>query len=250
MDSSERVADTKTYFGGKAGNGTFQTIINHIRPHQVYIEGFLGAGAIFWKKKRASTSYLIDKYWKCIERAKRGLYSKGFQEVAPAHGMTILSKPGQEEYVQVRMQCAFEQVPFLVDCHLQNEETVCVYLDPPYPHESRKSADKNRYQFELADQDHVRLLEMAKSLKCDVLISTYPNDLYRNELKDWTLVEFQSMTHAGLATEWLFFNYPIPEELHDYRYVGKDNRERLDFNRRKSDGLSGSSLCLRNSKKP
>lgn len=36
----------ETYFGGKAGSGTYQTIINQIPPHRVYIEPFVGGGAI------------------------------------------------------------------------------------------------------------------------------------------------------------------------------------------------------------
>lgn len=35
-----------SYFGGKAQDGVYQTIINQIPPHQIYIEPFLGGGAI------------------------------------------------------------------------------------------------------------------------------------------------------------------------------------------------------------
>jgi site-specific DNA-adenine methylase len=34
------------YPGGKNSDGTYQFIINHIPPHETYIEGFLGSGAI------------------------------------------------------------------------------------------------------------------------------------------------------------------------------------------------------------
>ena len=39
-----------SYPGGKAAPGTFQKIINLMPPHEVYIEPFLGGGAILRKK--------------------------------------------------------------------------------------------------------------------------------------------------------------------------------------------------------
>ena len=42
------------------------------------------------------------------------------------------------------------------------------------------------------------------------------------------------MTRGGtLATEWVWFNYPEPDELHDYRFLGRDFRERERINRKK-----------------
>ena len=42
------------------------------------------------------------------------------------------------------------------------------------------------------------------------------------------------MTRAGrTATEWLWFNFPAPVALHDYRYLGEDFRERERIKRKK-----------------
>jgi hypothetical protein len=41
------------YAGGKNGAGVYQTIINLMPPHDVYIEPFLGGGAIMRQKRPA-----------------------------------------------------------------------------------------------------------------------------------------------------------------------------------------------------
>lgn len=43
---------------------------------------------------------------------------------------------------------------------------------------------------------------------------------------------YQARTRGGtMATEWLWMNYPEPTELHDYRYLGDNFRQRERFNR-------------------
>lgn len=49
------------YAGGKNAPGVYQTIINQIPPHRVYIEPFAGSAAIYRYKRLAHLSYLIDK---------------------------------------------------------------------------------------------------------------------------------------------------------------------------------------------
>lgn len=42
------------------------------------------------------------------------------------------------------------------------------------------------------------------------------------------------MTRSGhSATEWLWFNYPEPVALHDYRFLGDNYRERERIKRKK-----------------
>src|SRR5919198_2325026 len=49
-----------TYPGGKNAPGVYQTIINHMPPHEVYIEPFLGSGAILRLKRPARVNIGID----------------------------------------------------------------------------------------------------------------------------------------------------------------------------------------------
>ncbi len=65
-----------------------------------------------------------------------------------------------------------------------------------------------------------------------VMISGYESSLYREYLKGWTIHTFQATTHNGMATEWLWMNYPPPVDLHDYRYLGDTFRERERIQRK------------------
>ncbi len=59
-----------------------------------------------------------------------------------------------------------------------------------------------------------------------IMISGYKSELYATSLKDWQTHSFQAATHHGVATQWVWMNYPAPIELHDYRYLGNNFRER------------------------
>ncbi len=52
--------DRVSYPGGKSGAGVYQTIINLMPPHRVYIEPFLGGGAIMRLKRPAAVNIGID----------------------------------------------------------------------------------------------------------------------------------------------------------------------------------------------
>ena len=65
-----------------------------------------------------------------------------------------------------------------------------------------------------------------------VMISGYQSDLYCQALKKWQTTSFQAKTRQGVATEWVWFNYPPPVELHDYRYLGDTFRERERIKRK------------------
>lgn len=51
------------YSGGKNGSGVFQRLICMMPPHKVYVEMFLGSGAILRRKKPAdlSLAYELDR---------------------------------------------------------------------------------------------------------------------------------------------------------------------------------------------
>lgn len=235
--SSPAAAKRRTYFGGKDGSGTYQTIINQIRPHLVYIEPFAGAAGIMRRKRLAKYSLLCDLDAVPLAALQTRLEADGFTSVHLCGlPVTMLCQHGGEFPVVSLRNVTYENILEEIRDYAAEGQRVCVYFDPPYPHSTRKSGNRNRYKYEFTDEDHEQFLRFVLSLpeNVDVLISTYPNDRYRKALTNWRLIEFQSVTHAGLATEWLFVNYPEPTELHDYRYVGSDHRDRLDFSRMKN----------------
>lgn len=55
------------------------------------------------------------------------------------------------------------------------------------------------------------------------------------EAKNWHSVKFNAMTRGrDRREEWLWMNYPDPEQLHGYRYLGDNFRERELLKKKKS----------------
>jgi DNA adenine methylase len=198
------------YPGGKNGSGVYQTIINLMPPHEVYIEPFLGAGAIMRLKRPAARNIGIDRDPEAL---------KHFQDPTARNGDTA--------GVTIITGDAFD---FLTTYPFTGREMV--YCDPPYLHSTRSSLDL--YRYELTEADHARLLAIIKTLPCMVLISGYWSALYNDALRSWNTTSFQTVNRAGkLVTEWLWYNYPDPIALHDYQYLGEDFRERERIKRKK-----------------
>ncbi len=58
------------------------------------------------------------------------------------------------------------------------------------------------------------------------MLSGYESPLYRESLKGWHSHVFHAGCHHGRGTEWLWMNYSAPLQLHDYRYLGDNFRQR------------------------
>lgn len=203
------------YKGGKNGNGTYQTVINQIPPHDIYAELFAGSAAIFFNKLPAAISILCDK---------SGLQCKKLiNKIEP--GIIVLNSD---------TVAAIEVFVTLFNVLHSCGQRIFLYLDPPYPMSSRKY-QKQIYTHEMSDKDHIALLEGVISAKFPVAISTYQNKMYSEKLKNWRLLEYQSITRGGTATELLYMNYGKPGKLHDYRYLGDNFREREAISRRKNN---------------
>lgn len=191
------------YLGGKSQSGVYQRIINLIPPHDVYIEPFLGGGAIMRMKRAARLSYGIDRSEAALEMARGS-------------------------HAQLVNGCGID---FLERFDFRGGEFV--YCDPPYLHSTRRS--RARYDFEMTDADHARLLGVLRALPCPVLLSGYPSALYDDALTGWGRDEFEVMTRGHTwATEVLWFNYPRPAALHDVAFVGDNYRERLRIKRKRA----------------
>lgn len=209
------LSNTNSYYGGKGNSGVYQTIINQIPPHQVYIDCFLGKSAVMRYKKLAETSILIEKDPDIIEMWKSiSLFGSEFIH-QKTDGIHLLNTDGIQYLNQLLQGDAFKDKP----------DKVFIYCDPPFLMETRKD-QCTRYKFEFTLADHTTFLDVATRLPFNVAISHNQNDLYDKYLKSWRKIEYQAQTRRGIATEILYMNYPEPEELHEYTYLGKDFRER------------------------
>lgn len=198
-----------TYPGGKSGSGVYQKLINLMPPHQVYVEPFLGGGAIMRIKRPAMTSIAIDVDGEAVS---------DFRHTCNIPGLTLLRT---DALGWLRNATNFDSPDSLI------------YLDPPYLMSTR-SAGRAIYRHEFATEaEHRELLVLIRGLRCMVMISGYYSDLYAEVLHDWRLVQFQAQTRGGPATECVWLNFPPPVELHDCRFLGNDFRERERINRKK-----------------
>jgi site-specific DNA-adenine methylase len=182
------------YPGGKGK--TYQQIINLIPPHDVYIETHLGGGSVIRHKRTARINIGIEKDIKVIQQWD----SPSFK---------LLHDDAHK---------------FLRTYEFNGSEFV--YCDPPYLKSHRKKQRQGYYRYDYSFSEHQELLQLLLTIPCRVMISGYESDLYKEMLYDWNTHTFSSVCHKGIATEWLWMNYPSPFELHDYRYLGANFRER------------------------
>jgi site-specific DNA-adenine methylase len=121
-----------TYPGGKNGSGVYQTIINQMPPHHIYIEAFLGGGAILRMKRHAAASIGID---------------------SDEH---VLAGWRGDEVPNLTLLCT-NALEFL-GSNTFSDDTL-IYLDPPYLMATR-SCKRPIYRHEFTTKQHADLLHI------------------------------------------------------------------------------------------
>jgi DNA adenine methylase len=213
------------YPGAKGGNGTYQEIINKIPPHKTYIEPFCGSAAIFRRKKPAINNILNDVYSNLIESIIESFVTDELKFVnLDFDGYHYIDDNCRtynfltNDYKEIFYKLNYFDDPFF-------------YLDPPYLKSTRKSK-ADIYEHEWSDQDHIDFLNMVVKVDAKIMISCYDNFIYDLYLDGWNKYSFPSMTRKGIAIETIYYNYPTPEILHDYQYVGDTFTDRQRINRK------------------
>ena len=240
------------YDGGKGA--MYHKIINRIPPHRVYIEPFLGGGAVMKRKRPAEVNIGLDldlsalraTAWDVLRMQgapEREIMALAFGPVAsnvisdggcPGGDLATSDMPMVVTASWDGMAWEFRRedaFAFLERLQCRGDEFV--YLDPPYLRETRANG-KRIYRHELSFDDHVHLLEIIRGLDCMVAISGYWSELYADTLAGWRVASWTARTRQGVATEYLWMNYPEPTRLHDYRYLGDTYRERDRIKRKKA----------------
>lgn len=193
---------TMNYLGAKSGSGVYQAIINLMPPHEIYIETFLGTGAIMKKKAPAQYNIGIDKSVSMIDK-----FDYAADELICGDAIEYLSK-------------------------YQPKGKTVIYNDPPYMPSTRTS--KARYEHELTPNDHTKLIDNLKAISDPdtyIILSGYKNDLYEELLKGWWSKDFQAMTRGGVRTETVWCNFE-PGDIHYHTYAGKDFTDRQRIKRK------------------
>lgn len=123
-----------------------------------------------------------------------------------------------------------DAVAYLKEFNFQGRELI--YADPPYIPDTRRRSKIYRHDYTC--EDHLRLLRLLARLPCNVMISGYDSELYNNELSGWRKVSFTAKTHTDIRNEFVWMNFPVPEKLHDTRFLGETFRERQTIQRRQA----------------
>ena len=197
--------------GGKGAAGTYQKIINQMKPHDIYIVGFLGGGTIIRKKKPASINIAFD-------------LDKNALDMLPDCEYSGLIELHHENFIDW-----LENNQLTIN---QSEQRILFYLDPPYLMTTRKSK-KEIYRYEMSRAEHERLLNLIVGLNCDVMISGYWSNLYEAYLSEWRVITFLSQTRGGTpGLENLWLNFAQPLRLHDYSFLGENATQRQNIKRK------------------
>lgn len=240
-----------SYFGGKGQ--TFRKLINEIPPHDVFISSHCGMCAVARHKRPARRNILIDldqfvleqmraSLAECVPsaaRATQGAYENDDGASLPTGpglraGEASGAGSGTSSANAANCRWEFLQTDGLAWLRSRTtwEGNEFVYCDPPYVWNARSSLERG-YEHEYSLEDHQQLLGVIKSLPCRVMISGYWSELYEEELSDWRTISSQTMTRGGRPrTEYAWMNYDEPVELHDYRWLGENYRERERIKRK------------------
>jgi len=233
------------YDGGKNGSGVYQRLISMMPKHRVYVEAFLGSGAILRRKKPAEKSFAYELNQKTIAEIISHLPEHFFASACVAGwkpgeplphngGSSLIFKSGPGEWdsvLEIFNRDAFDSLKTFVASSLfwgwNDPADVLIYCDPPYQRSSR-STKTAIYQFEMLEGDeHSDLCDLLLQIPAKIMLSGYENDLYNSKLRGWRKETIPTTNRAGtkmVETVWL--NFPEPFELHDYRFLGTDFHDR------------------------
>lgn len=199
-----------SYPGGKAAMGAAQNIINQMPPHETYVELFAGNAAVWRQKRAAKISVLVEKDAGQAAKIDNSL----------VQGSAVICG------------CALEWLrQFISHTTPEAQKRVVIYADPPYWTASLKS--RQRYRVKFNEWEHQTLILLLRETSANVILSGYNNPFYENALHNWRTYEFSACGRDGKShIETLWMNFAEPKLLHDYRFLGRNFREREVIRRR------------------
>jgi 16S rRNA G966 N2-methylase RsmD len=216
---------------GKNLRQTLSRIINQIPPHGAYVELFAGSAAVLRHKRPARLSIAVDLSPGAIDAlagkvpavvsCQLSVVSGHLQWAADEGPGTLLIHGDAIEFVRRLVSNPQSPIP-----------NAFIYADPPYLETS--CSTRPRYEHVLTAAQHAELLDLLGKLTCPVAVSGYFSELYAAKLARWRSIHWPEITRGGFSRDqWLWMNYPEPAELHDYRFLGQNYRERENLARQK-----------------
>ena len=149
-----------------------------VRYHQSF--GTTNANRNSWKNSQTGNSPRCASVWKELPKI-------------------IIDVCGRLKDAQI------ENVNALTLIERYNDPQTLLYLDPPYLLGLRK---RNMYACEMADSEHMQLLELITQSKSKIIISAYDNELYNDYLKNWYTDEKETTAQMGKhRKEKIYMNY-------------------------------------------
>ena len=199
----------ENYTGHRAIAGVYHKIINEIPAFDSFHELFAGSAAISSLLSVAAARLHVN-------------------EISPSVFLELCSKFPEST---VTNECAISLLK-----KWRPKKKQVIFLDPPYHHSTRPK-NTNLYEFEMPDDDHVKMLSAVVAMdKVKIMIIHPKCELYDQMLADWRKVEIKIRYNRKTSFECLYMNFPATQDLHNYQYLGSDcwDRQRI---KRKGDRL-------------
>lgn len=104
-----------------------------------------------------------------------------------------------EEYINRLRSIIIENRDYKKVCISHDSPRTLIYLDPPYPINTRTDKLSNYKHEMLTMEEHFELFKFADSLKSMVVISSYDSPEYREwySSKNWQMISFKAVTGAS-----------------------------------------------------
>lgn len=223
------------YPGAKNGSGVWQTIINNIPPHDTFVEAFAGSAAVTRHKRPAKSSIVIES-----DAAVCALLRLAFlPENARLVEQFGLADIGERESIvgDVRV-IQGDAVRWLEKNRGSFNRRTVIYCDPPYLDAvlavpgRRYYRDGHSFGAEWLHGELLAVLTRLRAQEIPCLISGRRHELYDNMLAGWRRVDYGTSTRGGAVVESLWCSFPEPDALHDWRWLGRNFRERERIKRK------------------
>jgi 16S rRNA G966 N2-methylase RsmD len=232
--SSPAVACLEDYPGAKNGSGVWQTIINNVPPHDLWIEAFAGSAQLTRRKRPAASSILIESD-PAVCAALRIVFQPANQSLVEQLGRRL----GTNETIMGNITLIQgDAVKFLERMGRTFPARTVVYCDPPYLDSVLAVPGRRYYRrghgfgSEFLHADLLSALCVLKKSGVLCMVSGRRHPLYDQILHAWRRVDYGTATRAGAVTESLWCSFPEPDALHDWRWLGRNFRERERIKRK------------------